>query len=434
MQPLSRVSPLVLILAQRIWQGGAGLVTILLISQTMTTDEQGWYYSFLSFAALYTLFDLGLSLVLVQAAAHASITLSWLPRGRMAGEGSEKLVGLFASATRHYMWLAWSFAVVVLPVGWWFFSMSGANPVAWKTAWIGLTLVTSLSLLPLPILALVEGSGEIATVAAVRLTQALLGSAATWIVLVAGGGLWATSMMPLSALVVSAFWVLSARPGIAEAVMQRHQRIDWRTEIWPHQWRLGLSWLAGYLLTQTQTLVIFATGDATAAGQMGLSLTIANMLGLISQSFLARHVPAMAKAAARCDWTEMDRLFRRSFALFCITFLAPALVIMAIVLFLGQTPYSVRILPPLVLSGLLVALFAGQIQGALAMQLRSYRKEPLVWIGIVGAAATAIVTLPVARLYGPAGVVSTMLAIQFLFVLPCSIYLFVHYNRVWRRR
>lgn len=432
--PLLRVSPLVLVLAQRLWQGGAGLVTVVIISQTMTLEEQGWYYSFLSFAALYTLFDLGLSLVLVQAAAHSSVTLSWLPGGRFAGEGSAKLAGLFASATKHYAWHALAFFVLVLPAGWWFFSLSDAQPFAWRLAWIGLVLVTALSLLPLPILALVEGSGDVATVAGVRLGQAVLGATATWIILIVGGGVWATLMMPLSALVVGICWVFFVRPGILAAVKQQDWRIDWRSEIWPHQWRLGLSWLSGYLLTQTQTLVIFATGNAAAAGQFGLSLTIGNMLGLVSQSFIARHVPAMAKAAALRDWPEMDYLFRRSAILFCIAYLGAALTMMVIVLLLNQTPHSTRILQPVSFACLLLALFASQVQAALATQLRSYRKEPLVWIGAAGATATALLSLPIAQLYGPNAVVVLILVVQLILVLPISIFLFVHYNRVWRLR
>jgi O-antigen/teichoic acid export membrane protein len=165
---------------------------------------------------------------------------------------------------------------------------------------------------------------------------------------------------------------------------------------------------------------------------MGLSLTIGNMLGLISQSFFVRNVPAMAKAAARKDWTEMDHLFRRSFWLFCIVYLISAMLLMAFALLFGQSPFAARILPAGTFAGLLVALFAGQLQAALAMQLRSFRREPLVWISIAGAAVTATLSLIVAQPYGASAVVVVMVAVQLILVLPLSIFVFVRCNRLWR--
>jgi UDP-2,4-diacetamido-2,4,6-trideoxy-beta-L-gulopyranose hydrolase len=83
----------------------------------------------------------------------------------------------------------------------------------------------------------------------------------------------------------------------------------WRDEVWPLQWRLAINWLCGYLLTQINVPILFHTHGAVVAGQFGLSLTIVNTIGLISQSWLLRHVPGMAQAAAVRDWRLLDRLF-----------------------------------------------------------------------------------------------------------------------------
>ena len=420
-------------MAQRLWQGGAGVLTIVIVTHVMSAEAQGWYYSFLSFAALYTLFDLGLSLVLVQTAAHFSVETRWQAGGILTGLDAERLRALFAFAGRLYMCLAIGYIVVVAPAGWLFFEAARSQPVPWQGAWIGLTLVTGLSLLPLPLLAIVEGSGEVAEVAGVRLAQAILGSVATWAVLIGGGGLWAPVMTPLAAFLTTSCWLFLFRRGIVGALRTNHRLIAWRTEIWPLQWRLGLSWLGGYLLTQIQILVLFASSDAVAAGQMGLSLTIGNMIGLLAQAFVIRHVPAMAKAAARRDWDFMDRIFRRDLILSCLLFSAGAAAVLLAAAVMTETRYADRILPLLAFAGLLAALFMGHIQGMLAMQLRSYRREPLVWIAIAGAVATLLLGLIAAKSSGVMGVVSIMAAVQLLFVLPCSLWVFRDRNRLWRR-
>jgi O-antigen/teichoic acid export membrane protein len=421
-----------LIMAQRLWQGGAGVLTIIFVTHFMSTATQGWYYSFLSFAALYTLFDLGLSLVLVQTAAHMAVDLHWTADGGLEGVGAERLRALFAFASRFYIRLALGFAFLVGPAGWLFFSAATAQPVVWQPVWIALTLVTAFSLLPLPVLAVVEGSGDVSAVARVRLSQSIIASVATWTVLLCGGGLWATVMAPLASFFTTIGWVWFFRRRLVDALQANHRLILWRTEILPLQWRLGMSWLSGYLLTQIQVLVLFAAKDATAAGQMGLSLTIGNMIGLIAQAFIARHVPAMAKAAARRDWTLMDALFRKDFALSCLLFGGAAAGAVLLVAALGETRYAARILSLAPFAGLLLALFMVHVQSALATQLRSYRREPLVWIAVTGAIATLALGMLAARNWGADGVVAAMAGIQILFVFPCSVIVFIRRNGAWR--
>ena len=49
-------SALSTIVLQRLWQGLAGLVTVAVIAATLSQEQQGWYYTFLSVAALYSAF------------------------------------------------------------------------------------------------------------------------------------------------------------------------------------------------------------------------------------------------------------------------------------------------------------------------------------------------------------------------------------------
>ena len=76
---------LVILLTQRLWQALSGVLTIVLVAHFLTPELQGWYYSFISIAALYTLFDLGLSLVIIQITAHLFVGLNWGHKGRPEG-------------------------------------------------------------------------------------------------------------------------------------------------------------------------------------------------------------------------------------------------------------------------------------------------------------------------------------------------------------
>lgn len=424
---------LYVILAQRVWQAASGLMTIALVTHFLTPEQQGWYYSLLSIAALYTLFDLGLSYVLVQAAAHMFVTLHWRPRGDVEGSAGDRFAALVAWSIRHYFWLTLGFALLVAPGGFIFFATTGSTAVSWQPPWLALALASSTALLLLPFLAIVEGSGLVAEVYAVRLAQGVVGAVACWIALVAGSGLWAIVMAPASAVAVQAMWLLARRPGLLS--LARHGRpgqINWRQEIWPHQWQIGLGWLGGYLLTQAYIPILFKTQGAVAAGQMGLSLTISNMLGLLALSWITRRVPAMASAVAARRWDQLDQVFRRDAILSCAAFLGGAAVILILDRALSGSAIADRVLPFWSLAGLLAAGFLGHVQGCLAAQLRSFRREPLVWVSLIGAVLTATCALWAGLHYSTAGVVTAMLTIQLVVILPASILIWRHRNRDWR--
>lgn len=426
-----------LILLQRLWQAAAGLVTMLFIAHFLTPIQQGWYYSFLSLASLYTLFDLGLSVVLMQISSHLFVGMKWLPGGSTEGGDPHPLWVLIGRSIRLYLLLALFFSLILVPAGWLFFwAKSGVTALPfgdWLAPWVMLIFVTALSLLVMPYFSLIEGSGQVREIYAIRLAQGVLGSLTCWFVLAAGGGLWATVMAPGMSMAVAMFWLLKTKPTLLQTSLRISGReLAWQREVWPLQWRIGLRWICGYLLTQIFTPILFSAQGAVEAGQMGLSLTIANTLGLLAHSWIAQRVPAMARSAAMRDWESLDRLFNRNFLMSLVAFLGGAIILCTIHTLLRTTPYSGRLLSFWPFIGLFGVTFIGHINGALASHLRSFRREAFVWVSVVGATITVPAAIWVAGNYGAGGVVLVMFSVQFLLILPLTLILWQKYNRDWR--
>lgn len=425
-----------IIFSQRLWQALSGLITVFFLTHFLTPIQQGWYYSFLSLAALYTLFDLGLSVVLVQFSAHLFINIKWLDKGNVAGEGREQFLSLTGQSLRLYLLLGLVFCLLMIPAGMIFFEGKDSEALLrsnWQWPWIFLVIATAANILALPFLALVEGSGRVGEVYGLRLLQGVLGSTACWAVLSIGGSLWATSMIPLVGFLVGVTWLVIHRPSLLfNAWSIGGKRIQWSHEIWPLQWRIGLSWLSGYFLTQIYTPILFHYQNAEVAGQMGLSLTIANMLGLLAQSWIAHRVPVMAQAAARRDWKHLDNVFKHDFIISIIAYLFGALVLCSFYYYFSNTVYIERVLPFWSFIGLLVIVLINHINGALAAQLRSYKKEQLVWVSLTGTILTLPVALIAAAYHSADGVVFTILSIQLILTLPLSIHIWAKYNKKWR--
>jgi hypothetical protein len=241
-------------------------------------------------------------------------------------------------------------------------------------------------------------------------------------------------MIPLSAFFVAVSWLLMSRPILLrDAFKHGGSHISWSSEVWPLQWRIGLSWLSGYLLTQIYTPILFHYQGAEVAGQMGLSLTLANMLGILAQSWIARRVPSMAQAVSQKNWQVFDQIFRRDFVVSVAFYLLGVLALCLMYHFISDTKYNERVLSFWPFLGLLVVVLINHINGSLAAHLRSYKKEPLVWVSLAGTILTVPIAVISAAYYSVSGVVNSILLVQLLLTLPLSVHLWIKYNREWRQ-
>lgn len=409
---------------QRTWQAFAGLVTAVFVVHMLTPEAQGWYYSLINAASIFTLFDLGLSLILVQrsAALHTGLALSAV--GEPLGDNAFKFRGLAAFSFRWYRALALSFLVLLWPVGLYFFSLTdtGSAPDMWPLLWLALVLATSVNLWLLPSLSLIEGSGDLASVYGLRLAQGVLGAMGCWLVLFWGGGAWASLVMPLMAAALGLFWLLRRKPVL---FLLRHAQpeVEARAALWSQQWRLALTWVSGFFLTQIYVPVLLAFDGPVAAGQLGLTLAIANMIAITSQSWLTSAYPRMALNAVQHDWQAVQAIFRRAILLSTALYLLAALGLSLILMHSALAPYALRLLPQPALLALLGAIFINQICAALASYVRASGREPFVWVTLMTALLTLIGAMVLVGDYGVNGLVMTMLAVQVLFALPLCIWL-----------
>ena len=55
---LKQLSAIHFMIGHRLWQGFAGLITALFVVRFLSADQQGWYFTFMSLAALYSIFEM----------------------------------------------------------------------------------------------------------------------------------------------------------------------------------------------------------------------------------------------------------------------------------------------------------------------------------------------------------------------------------------
>jgi hypothetical protein len=425
----------------RFWSAMAGVVTVLLIARFLTPNEQGYYYTFSSLVALQVVFELGFSFVILQLAAHERAELSFLPDGRVEGDAvaHSRLASVLQKAVRWYSVAGLLMTVALLPAGLYFFgAQQNLHAVAgWRIPWCLLVIASMLAFQIDPVFSFLEGCGFITDVARRRLTQAVLGSGLAWVALATHHGLYAPAMVIMGQVAVGLVFILFSRFRLLlksllfYSTYQHH--VGWRHEIFPFQWRIAISWLCGYFIFQIFNPVLFKFQGPVAAGQMGMSLSIAGSIGAVAIAWMGTKASPFGSMVARGEFADLDKLFFRTAWQSMAFFWIGAIAFLLVLLYCGHSfpRLATRVLPPWSFALLLLTTSTSHIAFCQALYLRAHKREPFLVITVIGSVLVASTTLLLARFSGTNGVVVGNFIVAMVYSLPAGTYVFRTKRREW---
>ncbi|MBC3917988.1 hypothetical protein H8L32_10920 [Undibacterium sp. CY18W] len=410
----------------------AALITLWFITRHLSASEQGFYYTFVSVIGLQIVFELGMSNVVMQFASHEMARLSWLPERILQGDEKalSRLYSLLKLIARWYGIIALLIIIFILPAGYYFFNSNvAALGISWQMAWICLILAAAFNILLTPVFALLEGCGHVAQIARLRMFQNIGGSLVCWGMLASGAGLLAMPAMSTVIALTGLCWLFIAYGRFFRALATTYlttSKIDWKTEIWPLQWRIAISWLSGYFIFQFFVPVLFAYRGAIEAGQMGMSLSVVSAISTIAIAWVNTKAPQFGRLAALQHFRELDTIFFRILKQSTVVIILGAISLLLIKLFLIHTDSSLdaRILPlaPFIL--LLLTTIVNHIVFGLAIYLRSHKEEPFTLLSFVMAMLIATASLLLTKRFGATGMMAAyfVLTLSIGFIWACWLF------------
>jgi hypothetical protein len=376
------------------WSVVAGPITLLLVATSLTKGEQGYYYTFSSVLGLQVFFELGLGIVILQFASHEKGRLEWADDGTLRGdpEAKARLAALLAKSVKWYGAVALLMVLTLIPGGVRFFgSDPSSGSVRWLLPWVLVVCVEAGVVLMSPVLAVLEGCGLVSEVARRRALQGVLGSVATWTLLLSNGRLLTAPVLSAVGLVWWSTWLLFRKRRFLTDLLSAPRAADalrWRQEVWPFQWRIALSVGSGYFIFLVFNPVLFRYHGPETAGQMGMSLTAMGALATVAAAWIGTKMSPFGALIARREFDELDRLFFpalwRSLAL--MVFLGVCFWGAATVFFLSGHRLGERVLPPLPLAFFVGTTILNHVLGAEAVYLRAHKEEPFLWLSVAVAA------------------------------------------------
>jgi O-antigen/teichoic acid export membrane protein len=446
-QFLSRVGvtrPVLYSVLARGMQGVAALVGIIMVGHFLDQTTQGYYFTILGFVVFVQLADFGLTYAVMQSASHEAVSdLPDRDRTTERGEGRQ-LLALLRGATRFNTAATFLAALVIFAVGTRVLVSGGPTQTPteaeWWLPWVASVGMVGAAQLLNPRVSLLEGGGFVTGVWLFRLGQEIAAATALWAALALGWDLWAIALSYGGRAVIGVLWLNSGWRrvyfvALASRGPGKVQRGYWRTEVWPFQWRIGVSALSGYLIFQFFTPLMFALKGPAIAGQFGMTLTLTNGLLTVTTAWLNSQAPGFGKLIATRSYDQLDKEFAQSLQSSFIVVVIVGVAMLAGVVVLGSLrhPFAERLLPPTSFLFFVGATVVNHVVFARAIYLRAHRREPLLASSVAGAVLTPLVVVYAGRRGGVNTIAASYFALTTL-GLCITAMIFTSRARAWHAR
>jgi len=417
--------------------------TVLLIVRSLSPVEQGYYYTLLSLVSLQIVFELGFCFVIQQLAAHECVHLKLNPDGSVTGDpvARARLASALQLSVRWYTVAALAMALLLAPLGLVFFSHYSAHGpvrVAWRGPWLCAVFACSASLWCMPFYSFIEGCGQVRAVAAMRFRQAGAVALCAWAPMLMHHGLYSPALAIVGQSVTGLVYVAGHRQLLAGLLRHRNAKtvIDWNHEVWPFQWRIGVSSMCSYFTALVFIPILFAERGPVEAGRMGMALSITGYMTVLALAWTSTKSTPFGNMIARRTFAELDRLFRRAQAQSLAAFAAMAFCACAgaAVLPFFAPRLAARLVSPQIFAVLVLAAGASCAIQSMATLLRSFKKEPFLVQSLIASSLTLLLVGLTAPRWGGAGAAFSYLCATAGFALPSALVIFARARRGYLAR
>lgn len=412
------------------------VVSVILVVKYLTGVEQGFYYTFGSIVAIQIFFELGLNGIITQYVAHEASNLKWESHHILFGESKyrSRLSSLLHFSVKWYLCFATILLISLIAVGIIFFNRydTTSGAVSWVAPWILLAIGTGINLILSPVMAFIQGLGKVKEIAQIQLILLIFRLSIVWGGLILGAKLYVLGMGNFMGVFLLILIIVGKYRKLLINIWRTVivEKVHYRREIFPYQWKIALSWISGYFIFQLFNPVLFATEGAVVAGQMGMTLAALNGILSLSLAWITTKVPLFSGLIAQKGYTQLDYIFNKTLKQSALINFG-ALAFMTVTIFLirffnievGRKQLGNRFLNYIPMFFMMVPVFLNQFVAAWATYLRCHKKEPFLINSIVGGILCLLSTVLLGKYFGVIGVTSGYCLIT-LSMFPWAYYIF----------
>ena len=371
----------------RVIQASGGVITVFLIANFLSKEEQGFYYTFASVLAIQIFFELGLGGILTQFVAH-EIAHIQMKDNTFRGEQKHisRLVSILHFSMKWYAVFALLLLFTLTLGGGYFFYINTTNieHIEWKTPWLIVSIFASANLLLSPMMAILQGLHKVKEMARLALIQQVITISISWLSLLLGAGLYVVAINVVVSFIV--LISLYTKTGYFKLLytlwrLPIFEKISYWQEIFPLQWKIALSWASGYFIFQAFNPIVFAFYGPVVAGQVGMTLTILNAILSLVVSWTSTKIPLWSSLIAKKEYGELNNSVSNTVIK---SSLVALLIIFGALVFISGLKYfdlslKDRFLPLSLCTIFFLSIPVNNIINIWATTLRCFKKEPFLF-------------------------------------------------------
>jgi hypothetical protein len=421
----------------RVWMVMAGPVTILVVASWFSAEVRGYFYTFSSLLGVQVFVELGLSQVIIPFASHEWSRLRLDGSGRIAGhhDAVSRLISIGHITFLWYLVAGLLLAVGLGAGGYVFFSSSPDQGIRWAGPWLLFCAMAGVKLMSLPLFSILEGCNQVARVYGFRLAEAILRHTSLWVAILLGTGLWSAglSITAINAAAVVFIYLRYRRFFRPFTTRCKGPKLHWKSEMWPMQWKIASSCLAGYFSIYFFTPVLFKYKGSVEAGRMGMTWSLMLALSAVASTWVLAKAPRFGVLIAQKKYEQLDRLMLRTTTAAVIVAAAGALIFFLGIYALNMAghPLADCLLGPVPTAVFLAATVLMQVCYAQSSYLRAHKQEPFLVISVPAGLLIGVLTIVFGRAYGANGMAWAYLAVTGLFIIPAGTLIWLRCRRKW---
>jgi hypothetical protein len=377
--------------------------------------------------------------VLTYFASHEYVGVSWNSDGTLAGDATalNRLADLLRRSLKWYGIVCGLFAFMVLPIGlYWLSQRAMSAHIQFSIPWVLVVVFFSLGTWTIPIMAVLDGCGQIANTLKMRFGQAVATSVVVALVLLFNGHLYAVPAGFVASSVVFLVWILGRYRRCMHQLLtlpigSGQQGISWRYEVFPMQFRVALNVISAYFQGYVIVPLLFQFRGPVEAGLMGMSMQLITSIYSLSVGWINVRVPKMGMLIGAGNIPEANRIAKAAILRAVLTsglgFAALFAVIIGTQYYYPAFPKRMLPLAPTMVLALTVPVSV--LLTGFSAYLRSYKIEPYGFPGLV-VAGVNVVVCSLSAYYGSASILAYAYAGQVFFItLPYYFWIFVRRQR-----
>ncbi|MBV5277920.1 MAG: hypothetical protein J0647_02575, partial [Campylobacteraceae bacterium] len=384
----------------QLWKLFSGPALLVLIPLYLSAEAQGYWYTFVSLAALVVFADMGFSTILLQFSAHEFAHLKFDENKTLWG--SQKHLERLATLLRFAMKWSGGMGLIAFPmilvVG---FFILGQNQteINWVMPWVIYGVASVFVFTNSMLLSFIEGCNSVGEVQKIRFLISFATVVSTVCLLLLGAELYALAVSLFVGAVSGTILILYRYIGMLKQlyVIGSETLHDWKTEILSLVGKYAISWVSGYFIFYIFTPIAFHYYGTIEAGKVGLSIAVCTAIFGIANIWMTIIIPKMNMLVSQKDYETLDPIFKKHLILSVATYILGIITLFTIItIFKDYVPFDERLVSPFSLMIISTGWLLQIIINSLAVYMRAHKEEPLVIPSFVSGIYISLATLLIA--------------------------------------